>query len=218
MAHQFDLWFHVDAAFGLAFAALEELRTHMNGIELADSITFDPCKWMFVSFGVGCLLVKDGRVLADAFDAGGHYWEEKDELDLFKMNLYGTRQFRSLGIWCLLKGLGFDGYRKLLQNIMVCVHHFRSTLAKDDRYELLDQQGHMPILCFRVRGSSDELSNDYSQALVSYCQNNQLAYPTVMEWDGRIYIRLAFSNFTITEEDLNNFKLLLDNGLTKICL
>lgn len=216
LARDVGVWFHIDAASGLAFAALEEKRFHMKGLELSDSITFDPCKWMFASFGVGCLLVRDGRTLANSFNAGGHYWEEKEDLDLFKMNLYGTRQFRSLGIWCLLKGLGLQGYRELLENILYCVDSLRVMIQADSRYELLDQQGHMPILCFRVNASSDKLSDKYSQSLVNYCQYKNLSYPTVMEWNDRKYIRLAFSNYAIKIEDLDKFKNDLDEGLVHL--
>lgn len=188
----------------------------MKGLDVADSITFDPCKWMFVPFGVGCLLVNDGRVLADSFNAGGHYWEEKEDLDLFKMNLYGTRQFRSLGIWCLLKGLGLIGYRSILENIIDCVDHFRSVIRQDNQYELLEQQGHMPILSFRVCALTDDLSNKYTQELVDYCQESNLAYPTTMVWQGKNYIRLAFSNYAVKQDDLESFKCGLDEGLERI--
>src|SRR5205823_14274391 len=62
------VWFHIDAAYG-GFAVLTERgRTALAGIELADSVTLDPHKWLYQPFECGCLLVRRGRSLLDAFE------------------------------------------------------------------------------------------------------------------------------------------------------
>src|SRR5919112_634047 len=77
IAHEFGLWFHVDAAYGGALAFSEKHRARLKGIERADSVTIDPHKWMFVPFGCGALLVRGGgRVLRDAFDITPEYLSE----------------------------------------------------------------------------------------------------------------------------------------------
>lgn len=194
LAKEFQCWFHVDAAAGLSYAACDEIRKSMKGIELADSITFDPCKWMFMSFGVGCLLVKDGKKLFDSCSAGGGYWENKEELDLFQQNLYGTRQFRSLGIWMLLRGLGFSGYRKLLVNILECAALFRSLIKEDNRFLLMESNSELPVICIRARRLGIE------QQLVDICQNRNICYPTLLKWKNEDHIRFAFSNYEIDQK------------------
>lgn len=216
MAEQHGTWFHVDGASGLAMAALPEVRLAMNGLEHADSITFDPCKWMFASFGVGCLLVRDGAQLADAFWSGGHYWEENEELDTFKMNIYGTRQFRSLGLWCYLRHVGFDGYRAHLQRLLECADTLRRSLLDDHAFELLPQQDHMPIVCFRVAASGEDRC-ELTKQLVYWCHENDVAYPTVLDWKGAIYARVAISNYTCSPCDMAAFTQDLLRGLEAIC-
>src|ERR1051325_6934961 len=60
LARETECWFHVDAAYGGALAFSEKHKSKLRGIQLADSITFDPHKWMFVPFSCGATLVRDG--------------------------------------------------------------------------------------------------------------------------------------------------------------
>ncbi|MGP0172647.1 pyridoxal phosphate-dependent decarboxylase family protein [Pseudomonas sp. NCHU5208] len=216
LAAEYAAWFHVDGASGLAMAALPEPRRAMAGIERADSITFDPCKWMFASFGVGCLLVRNGERLGESFWSGGHYWEELGELDTFKMNLYGTRQFRSLGLWCLLQHLGAQGYRDALQGMLDCAGRLKELLGADPRYQLLPQQEYMPLVAFRLAGHTDAHGDALTAELVRHCQDSGAAYPTRLDWRGRVYMRIAISNYATNPEHIERFKHLLDELLPAV--
>jgi glutamate/tyrosine decarboxylase-like PLP-dependent enzyme len=213
-ARQHDLWFHVDAAAGLALAALPEARALMHGLREADSITFDPCKWMFAAFGVGCLLVRNGELLAGSFWSGGPYWEEKGELDTFKMNLYGTRQFRSLGLWCLLRHLGEQGYRNALRGMTAAAASLREQVQADTRYSLVPDQGLMPVLAFRPQAASDQ----QVRQLVELCQQRGLGYPSLLDWQGRQYLRVAVSNPDTGVAHMHSFKQGLDGLLGELAL
>ena len=98
----------------LAFS--ERHGDKLRGIELADSVTFDPHKWMFVPFACGAVLVRDGgRVLRDAFDITPEYLNEDRggadvEFDFFRYGQMGTRRFSSLKLWMALKFMGRTGY------------------------------------------------------------------------------------------------------------
>src|SRR5918911_610310 len=77
IARRYNLWFHVDAAYGGPLAFSEKHRWRLRGLERADSVAFDPHKWMFVPFECGALLVRGGgRVLRDAFDITPEYLSE----------------------------------------------------------------------------------------------------------------------------------------------
>src|SRR5207244_8048856 len=74
IARENDCWFHVDAAYGGALAFSDKHEEKLRGIESANSITFDPHKWMFVPFACGATLVRDGgNVLRDSFDISPEY-------------------------------------------------------------------------------------------------------------------------------------------------
>ena len=101
VARENNCWYHVDAAYGGPLAFSAQHKTKLHGIEQADSITFDPHKWMFVPFSCGALLVRDGgRVLRDAFDMSPEYLNEDRggadvEFDFFRYGQMGTRRFNS---------------------------------------------------------------------------------------------------------------------------
>ena len=132
------------------------------------------------------------------------------------MNLYGTRQFRSLGLWCLLRHLGFEGYRAHLSGLVACARQLRRMLEEDARYVLLPQRGHMPIVCFRVAGGDREESDSYTRALVEECHARDLAYPTLLRWRSQPYVRVAIGNYSTTAEHMAKLKHVFDSVLAEL--
>jgi aromatic-L-amino-acid decarboxylase len=121
IARENNCWYHVDAAYGGTLAFSAEHRGKLRGIELANSITFDPHKWMFVPFACGAVLVRDGGgVLRDAFDITPEYLNEDRggadvEFDFFRYGQMGTRRFTSLKLWMALKFMGRSGYAAVIE-------------------------------------------------------------------------------------------------------
>jgi aromatic-L-amino-acid decarboxylase len=73
-----DVWLHVDAAYG-GFACLTERgKRLLAGMELSDSITLDPHKWLYQPFECGCLLVREGPRLNEAFRITPHYLKDAE--------------------------------------------------------------------------------------------------------------------------------------------
>ena len=116
IAREYDCWFHVDAAYGAALAISEAHKDKLCGIESADSVTFDPHKWMFVPFSCGATLVRDGgQVLRNSFDMSPEYLSENRgfsdaEYDFFRYGQMGTRRFNALKLWMCFKFMGRSGY------------------------------------------------------------------------------------------------------------
>jgi aromatic-L-amino-acid decarboxylase len=114
------LWLHVDAAYGGAFVLCEEGRRRLAGIERAHSITFDPHKGMFLPYGTGCILLREGLsgsgeaepYLRDA-RAGDGIWNPAD----FGLEL--TRPFRGLRVWLPLILHGAGAFREALAEKLV---------------------------------------------------------------------------------------------------
>lgn len=203
LAKEHNMWFHVDAAAGGAFAKLPSTQTIFSGLECADSVTIDPCKWLFLSFGIGCLLVKDGIELYNSFHAGGPYWEELDELDTFQMGFSGTRQWRSLGLWMAFKSLGARGYWDLLENNVSNARYIASRVSEDQRLELLCEPL-LPVCCFRViqtlPGLTLNETNKWVQRTI-VAKNKQ--YITLLDWHGITYLRISINNYTTNKTHLD---------------
>ena len=113
------LWLHVDAAYGWAAVLTAEGRAVLDGIARADSITLDPHKWFGQTFEAGCVLVRDGRRLAETFAVRPEYMQDvepaEDEVNFADRGIALTRRFRALKIWLSVKVLGVGWFRDLVE-------------------------------------------------------------------------------------------------------
>lgn len=102
------LWHHIDGAYGACFHIVPELRPLLAGLERADSLTLDPHKGLFVSYGVGALLVRDGEALRRAHAETASYLPEPVEA-FYDPSQFGpelSRDYRGLRLWLPIKLLG----------------------------------------------------------------------------------------------------------------
>ncbi len=113
------LWLHVDAAYGGFFMLTEQGRKAMRGIEKSDSVTLDPHKGLFLPYGTGSLLVKDGEALRRAHTIHAHYMPPmQEDPNLVDFCLYSpelSRDFRGLRVWLPIKMHGIAPFCRSLQ-------------------------------------------------------------------------------------------------------
>ncbi|MGI8407415.1 MAG: pyridoxal phosphate-dependent decarboxylase family protein [Actinomycetota bacterium] len=118
VAQEEGLWFHVDGAYGGFFQLTERGRGRLRGIERADSITLDPHKGLFLPYGTGCLLVRDGDALRKAHEVHAHYLPQPSEEaglpDFASFSPELTRDFRGLRLWLPLHLHGVDAFVRAL--------------------------------------------------------------------------------------------------------
>jgi glutamate/tyrosine decarboxylase-like PLP-dependent enzyme len=195
----------------MAMAALPEQRANFAGMELADSIAFDPCKWMFTAFGLGCLFLKDGSRLRASFDVIGHYWQDLEELEYFRLGFYGTRQWRSLGLWFCLRSIGASGYRKLLRQLLDNASALRKGLQAHGGFELLPGQN-LPVVCLRPR-TTPALADAAASQLHQRINDGGKAYLTMLDWRGQSWVRAAFNNYSTSQADVQTLMQLLIQAL-----
>jgi len=154
IARKHDCWFHVDAAYGGALAFSEKHKEKLRGIELADSITFDPHKWMFVPFSCGATLVRDGgQVLRDSFDMSPEYLSEDRgfsdaEYDFFRYGQMGTRRFNSLKLWMCFKFMGKSGYSETVERHIELTQHLAARLDALPDFQRVGEI-ETAVCCFR---------------------------------------------------------------------
>jgi aromatic-L-amino-acid/L-tryptophan decarboxylase len=112
------LWLHVDGAYGAFFMLTERGRAILRGIEKSDSVTLDPHKALFVPYGTGSLLVRDGEALRRAHAINAQYMppmqDDSDLIDLCQYSPELSRAFRGLRVWLPLKMHGIAPFRQNL--------------------------------------------------------------------------------------------------------
>ncbi len=110
-----SLWHHVDGAYGAFFQLCDETRGVLRGIERADSLTLDPHKGMFMPYGTGAVLVRDGAALRAAHESTADYLPAMPSADAFyDPSQHGpdlSRGFPGLRMWLTIKMYGSDAFR-----------------------------------------------------------------------------------------------------------
>src|SRR4030095_12022944 len=153
-------WYHIDAAYGGPLAFSPKHKHMLNGIELDDSITFDPHKWMFVPFECGGTLMREGgRVLRDAFDMTPEYLNEDRggadiEFDFFRYGQMGTRRFNSLKLWMAIKFMGRAGYAKTVERQIDLTEYLATRIDALSDFERVGEV-ETAVCCFRHKSGSD---------------------------------------------------------------
>ncbi len=119
IAKQYDLWFHIDGAYGIPAAVIPSYKSLFDGVSEADSIALDPHKWLYSPLEAGCTLVKNPQHLIDTFSSHPEYYnfssiEGEVAQNFYEFGLQNSRGFRALKVWLALQQVGKSGYEKLI--------------------------------------------------------------------------------------------------------
>jgi aromatic-L-amino-acid decarboxylase len=173
------LWFHVDAAYGGAFALCEPGRRRLAGIEQSDSMVMDPHKGLFVPFGTGVVLVKDRQAMvrSHAYDAA--YMQDAMATDVLPspadVSPELTRPNRVLRVWLPLRLHGVAAFRAALEEKLLLAEHLHAGLGRIPQIEV-GPEPDLSVVTFRCRGrdgDTDAATRRLHQALTE---------------DGRIFV------------------------------
>ena len=152
------LWLHVDGAYGGAFVLCDEGQRRLRGIERADSITFDPHKGLFLPYGTGCLLVREGSRLAAAHRSDAAYLQELDNEHAppspTDLGPELTRDYRGLRLWLPLMLHGARPFREALAEKLelaeLCHHALLERIERGAPLEVAAAP-QLSVLAFRLR-------------------------------------------------------------------
>jgi aromatic-L-amino-acid/L-tryptophan decarboxylase len=193
-----NLWFHVDAAMSGTAALCPEFRYIQNGVELADSYTFNPHKWMFTNFDCNCFYVADRKSLIDTLSILPEYLrnqatESGEVFDYRDWHIPLGRRFRSLKLWFVIRYYGVEGLRFHVRRHVALAQQLLSWVKQDDRFEIA-APAPLNLVCFRHRGgdkANEELMNRLNRSGELYLTHTKLG--------GKFTLRMCVGQ-TNTEE------------------
>lgn len=161
------LWLHVDAAYGGFFMLTDRGRRALAGIERSDSLSLDPHKGMFLPYGTGSLLVRDGEALKRAHSMHADYLPVMQEdpafVDFCELSPELSRGFRGLRLWLPLKMHGIGPFRRNLEEKLDLTEWITAELRKLPGIEIVAEP-QLSIVAFRLvrRGADlDELNRRF---------------------------------------------------------
>lgn len=208
VAKREGLWLHVDAALAGSAAILPERRAILAGIAQADSLVFNPHKWLFTNFDCSAYFTQDAETLTRAMAITPEYLKTDRDAEVTNFRDWGIplgRRFRALKLWFVLRHFGAEGLRARLREHLRLADQFRQWVDASDCFERLAP---VPLntVCFRFHpaGSgnsplSEQELQRRNQALLAEINAGGRVYLTHTRLRDRFTLRLCVGQ-TATEE------------------
>jgi glutamate/tyrosine decarboxylase-like PLP-dependent enzyme len=224
VAKDYSLWFHVDGAYGALGAMDASKRALFAGLELADSVSLDPHKWLYAPVDCGCLLFRDAerarQAFASASEADYIKVHEAEATEAFAFWDYGielSRRFRALKIWLMLRYYGARRVHAAITEDNRLAAYLAACVNEADDFELLAPV-ELSICCFRYlppgarwkleraseteRAALDARLNQLNERIMHVVQRGGRAYLSNASLGGRYSLRACITNFRTTRQDL----------------
>lgn len=162
-------WLHVDAALAGAACVCPEFRWMLAGIEYADSLCFNPHKWLLTNFDCDCFWTSDRAALINALSITPEYLRNRasetgEVIDYRDWQIPLGRRFRALKLWLVIRHYGVEGLRAHIREHVRLAALLESWVREDDRFEVVAPRV-LNLVCLRLRGEGKE-SDDRNRALL----------------------------------------------------
>ncbi|KGA16960.1 hypothetical protein GM50_13040 [freshwater metagenome] len=198
-AHDRNIWFHVDGAYGLAGLCAPSVREAFNGIELCDSFIVDPHKWLFAPYDACALVYRNPDIARETHTQHASYldslhdgtWNPSD----YAIQL--TRRTRGLPFWFSLAAAGTDAYRDAVEESLQVARDAAVLIQEHPNLELL-RAPDLSIVAFTRKGWKKDQYQQWSNQLL----DDQIGFVTPSSHDGEPILRFAIVNPWTTIADI----------------
>ncbi len=210
---KYDLWFHVDGAYGAPAAVLPDASSELLALRDADSIALDPHKWLYSPLEAGCSLVRDPKHLLETFSHHPVYYnfegaEGDPPINYHEYGLQNSRGFRALKVWLGLRHVGRDGYVKMIGDDIALARALYKAVDAHPELEVATQ--HLSITTFRFvplglsgdPAAVESYLNDLNEELLNRLQRSGEAFVSNAVVDGKYLLRVCIVNFRTTLSDV----------------
>ncbi len=209
IAHRYDLWMHVDAAWGGSCLFSTQYRSLMDGIELADSFCWDAHKMMGIPLICSAFIVKDAEILRAVCSNGNTahylYLETGEDVDLGLYSLQCGRRNDALKLWLAWREIGDAGWATMLDGFMKLADYLERSVNENESLEMMSNRMWTNV-CFRYVGSSPEENlNHINTELRKRLIHDGRFMVSRSTIDGNIVLRSVIANRSISEASLDSF-------------
>ncbi len=187
------MWHHVDAAYAGTAMVCPELRHHQDGLDLVDSYTTNPHKWLLTNFDCSAFWVADRSMLVDALSITPPYLRDAASdsgavIDYRDWHVPLGRRFRALKLWFVLRSYGAEGLRAHIRNHLDWARMLERLVVDDPRLELVAPTPFALVSFRHVDG------DDATTALATAINASGSAYVTPSAIDGKAFIRVSIGS------------------------
>jgi glutamate/tyrosine decarboxylase-like PLP-dependent enzyme len=192
-----NIWFHVDAAYGGFFLMCDSVKLKFRGIEKSDSLVMDPHKGLFLPYGLGVVLVKDGQMMKEAFKYFANYMQDahvvSEDVSPADVSPELTKHFRGPRLWLPLKIHGLKAFRDCLEEKILLTNYFYQELQKINGFEV-GPEPELSVCIYRYRPSSGDI-NEFNRSLVKEMHKDGRVFISSTTINGEVFLRLAVLSF-----------------------
>ena len=190
-AHERDIWFHVDGAYGLAALCAPSVRSHFDGIEEADSFIVDPHKWLFAPYDACALIYREPELARQVHSQHASYldtlkdgaWSPSD----YAIQL--TRRTRGLPFWFSLAAHGTDAYTEAMEHTISVARAAAELVRRHPNLELISEP-ELSIVAFKRIGWVAKDYDNWSNKLLA----DQVGFIPPSSHHGQPILRFAIVN------------------------
>ncbi len=215
ICEEFGIWMHVDGAYGGSAALTGALRPLFRGIERADSIAFDPHKWLYTPHSGGVILVRDMHTLAESFAIHPSYVHDDKELtgrgtDLYTLGPQFSRGFHALKIWVSLLAHGWSAYERRITHDVDLARYLFERVLEHGELEPIGPIPELSITCFRYvppellgNAMAEEYLNRLNAELMTRLQLGGNVFPSNAVIDDQYALRACIVNYRTEAVDID---------------
>ncbi len=204
IAHEFDLYLHVDAAWAGAAMICPEFREMWTGVEHADSIVVNAHKWLGAQTHCSAHFVRDPASLTRTLAARPDYLHTLGHAEVVNYSEWGIplgRQFRALKLWFVLRAYGLEGLRTMIRNHVAWSHRLCEKLRASLDFEIVTEPMYS-LFSFRYAPKGAVDLDALNLRLVEAINADGRIYLTQTRVDGAVVIRFQAGQFECTEADV----------------
>ena len=200
------IWLHVDAAIGGTALLLPEMRWMADGIEYADSLVFNPHKWMFTNFDCSVYFVRDAASLIRSFEILPEYLKTRTRGEVNDYRDWGIplgRRFRALKLWAVIRSYGVEGLQSAIRGHIRLAKMLAGLIEADRNFGLMAP---VPLntVCFRYcpAGMSDKDANTLNEKINHALNDTGKIYLTHTKVEGRYVLRMVTAQTGVAERHI----------------
>lgn len=211
ISKRYGCWFHVDAAYGGFFKLLDSMALKFKGIEEVDSVVLDPHKSLFISYGLGAVIIRDRKVATKAFAYRANYMQDSygdfDVLDPSDTSIELTKHFRGLRMWMSLQLLGIRPIRASLQEKLCLTSYFYHEVSALG-YEV-GPQPTLSVCLFRKTTGRIEQDNLLNMDIHAQILASNKIYLSTTTIEGVLWLRICIMVFRAHKRHIDSLLELL---------
>lgn len=214
ISERFGTWFHVDAAYGGFFMLVDEIKKRLKGIERSDSVVLDPHKTLFMPFGSGAVLLKDGNKLLASNSSKASYLmntEGVEDVSPADTGLELTRPNRGLRMWLPLQLHGLAPFKACLQEKLLLIRYFYEEIKKQGF-----DTGPFPDLTVVIFRFPDDYNDQVNQRLIETIHADGRVFLSSTRIGGKLWLRCAVVSHRTHLEEINLTLKMIQENIDKI--